>query len=60
MKIHLKKYTPIFVLMFFYVISCSDYLNIDQYFDDELNIDSVFTNKRYMEAYMWGASSLFP
>lgn len=60
MKIHLKKYTPIFVLMFFYVISCSDYLNIDQYFDDELNIDSVFTNKRYMEAYMWGAASLFP
>jgi len=40
--------------------SCKDYLNIDNYFDDEFNIDSVFTNARYMEAYMWGAAALFP
>lgn len=40
--------------------SCSDYLNIDNYFDDEFNIDSVFTNSRYMEAYMWGAAAMFP
>lgn len=40
--------------------SCSDYLNIDGYFDDEFNIDSVFTKARYMEAYMWGAASMFP
>lgn len=38
---------------------CKDYLNIDRYFDDEFNIDSVFTNKRYMEAYMWGAAAMF-
>lgn len=40
--------------------SCSDYLNIDNYFDDEFNIDSVFSNARYMEAYMWGAAAMFP
>ena len=40
-------------------ISCRDYLNIDSYFDDEFNIDSVFANARYMEAYMWGAASMF-
>ncbi|MDR2283139.1 MAG: RagB/SusD family nutrient uptake outer membrane protein [Sphingobacterium sp.] len=40
--------------------SCKDYLNIDNYFDDEFNIDSVFTNARYMEAYMWGAAAMFP
>src|SRR3546814_14952730 len=40
--------------------SCKDYLNIDDYFDDEFNIDSVFTNARYMEAYMWGAAAMFP
>ena len=34
------------------VTSCSNFLNIDNYFDDEFNIDSVFTNARYMEAYM--------
>lgn len=42
------------------VSSCKDYLNIDGYFDDEFNIDSVFTNARYMEAYMWGAAAMFP
>ncbi len=40
--------------------SCKDYLAIDDYFDDEFNIDSVFTNARYMEAYMWGAAAMFP
>ena len=38
------------------VTSCSNFLNIDNYFDDEFNIDSVFTNARYMEAYMGSAS----
>ncbi|KAA6318226.1 RagB/SusD family nutrient uptake outer membrane protein, partial [termite gut metagenome] len=40
--------------------SCSDFLNIDRYFDDELKLDSVFSNKRYVESYMWGAAALFP
>lgn len=40
--------------------SCKDYLNIDDYFDDEFNIDSAFANTRYMEAYMWGAAAMFP
>lgn len=39
--------------------SCRDFLNIDNYFDDEFNIDSVFSNARYMEAYMWGAAAMF-
>ncbi len=40
--------------------SCKDYLNIDNYFDDEFNIDSAFSNTRNIEAYMWGAASMFP
>lgn len=40
-------------------MSCN-FLNIDKYFDDEFKIDSAFTQKRYMEAYMWGAAALFP
>lgn len=39
--------------------SCKDYLNIDNYFDDEFQIDSVFSNTRNMEAYMWGAAAMF-
>lgn len=42
------------------VTSCKDYLNIDNYFDDEFNIDSAYANTRYIEAYMWGAAALFP
>jgi hypothetical protein len=40
--------------------SCSDYLNIDRYFDDEFKLDSTFTQRRYVEAYMWGMVDMFP
>ncbi len=40
--------------------SCKDYLNIDEYFDDEFNIDSAFSNARNIEGYMWGAAAMFP
>src|SRR5690606_3214776 len=39
--------------------SCKDYLNIDEYFDDEFNIDEAFNNIRNMEAYMWWAAAEF-
>ncbi|MCA5003743.1 RagB/SusD family nutrient uptake outer membrane protein [Sphingobacterium bovistauri] len=39
--------------------SCKDYLNIDNYFDDEFKIDSAFSSTRNIEAYMWGAASMF-
>jgi hypothetical protein len=39
--------------------SCN-YLNIDNYIDEEMKYDSIFANKRYIEAYMWDAASLFP
>lgn len=39
--------------------SCKDYLNIDNYFDDEFKIDSAFSSTRNIEAYMWGAAALF-
>lgn len=48
------------IQLFFLVTSCKDYLNIDNYFDDEFNIDSAFSNARNMEAYMWGAAAMFP
>ncbi|RNC63363.1 RagB/SusD family nutrient uptake outer membrane protein [Proteiniphilum sp. X52] len=39
--------------------SCKDFLNIDRYFDDEFKVDSIFTQTRYVEAYMWGAAAMF-
>ncbi len=40
--------------------SCSDFLSVDNYFSDELKLDTVFAQTRYMEAYMWAAASMFP
>lgn len=58
----IKKITKaaIIVQIFVLVTSCKDYLNIDEYFDDEINIDLVFDNLRNTEAYMWGAAAMFP
>lgn len=39
-------------------VSCN-FLDIDQYFSDEIKIDSVFSNKRNLEAYIWGIASEF-
>lgn len=40
--------------------SCKDYLGIDNYFSDELKLDSVFAETRYLKAYMWGTAGMFP
>lgn len=42
------------------LFSCSDFLSIDDYFSDEIKLDSVFANTRFIEAYMWDAASKFP
>ncbi|MDD4591662.1 MAG: RagB/SusD family nutrient uptake outer membrane protein [Parabacteroides sp.] len=40
-------------------LSSCDFLNIDGYIDDELKLDSIFSSKRYIEAFMWDAASQF-
>jgi len=54
----MKKIIPILILLAFIFNSCN-YLNIDSYFSDELKMDSVFAEKRYIEAYLWGISAGF-
>jgi hypothetical protein len=44
--------------MFFAFASCN-YLNIDDYIDEQLKLDSIFATKRYIEAYMWDAANKF-
>jgi hypothetical protein len=39
--------------------SCN-FLNIDDYIDEQLKYDSIFVTKRYVEAYMWDAARLLP
>jgi hypothetical protein len=40
--------------------SCKDFLDVDKYFSNELKLDSVFAQKRYIESYLWGTVALFP
>ncbi|KAA6339329.1 RagB/SusD family nutrient uptake outer membrane protein [termite gut metagenome] len=57
---------PVFKIFVFLAIvsglsfSCKDFLDVSNYFDNELKIDSVFADKRYVEAYLWGAVAQFP
>jgi hypothetical protein len=39
--------------------SCN-FLSIEQYIDSEMKLDSLFSSARYIEAYMWNASSRLP
>jgi len=41
-------------------LSSCNYLSIDNYIDTELKLDSVFAQRRYIEAFMWGATSYLP
>ena len=41
-------------------LSSCDFLSIEDYVDKELAIDSIFTQKRHLEAFMWGAATYFP
>ncbi|KAA8486830.1 putative outer membrane starch-binding protein [Arcticibacter tournemirensis] len=63
MKTSIKRIASVAVIiqMIVMVSSCKkDYLNIGDYFDDEFNIDSAFSNPQNIEAYMWGAAAMFP
>lgn len=44
----------------FSVSSCKDFLSVDDYFSDELKLDTVFAETRYVKAYLWGTAGLFP
>ena len=37
--------------------SCNDYLSVDKYVNDMLDVDKVFANKNYTEKWLWGTYS---
>ena len=39
--------------------SCN-FLRVDDYFDDTMKFDSIFTKYEYLVQYMWGTSDQFP
>lgn len=40
--------------------SSCNYLNVDDYFVDTFNYDSIFANKLNLERYLWATASSFP
>lgn len=58
-KVFLVKMISIIISVTWGFSSC-EYLNIDGYADDELKLDSIFSSKRYIEAFMYDAASQFP
>lgn len=42
------------------VSSSCNFLDVSEYFDDTLQMDSVFKKKIYLEKYLWGAAALLP
>ncbi len=47
------KHIYIIGLSFVLMLSSCDFLNVDNHFIDEIKMDSVFANKRNVEAYLW-------
>jgi hypothetical protein len=41
------------------LFSSCNFLSIENYISDDLALDSIFTSRRYIEAYMWDAASKF-
>jgi len=39
--------------------SC-DFLNVNDYFEETIKYDSIFSNKRNIERYLWTTAALFP
>jgi len=54
----MKKIIYIFVFLPILFGSCH-YLSIDNYFSDELKMDSTFAEQRYVEAYLWAIPDWF-
>lgn len=42
------------------IFTSCDYLDVSDYFEDQLHIDSVFQRKDYVERFLWGAAALLP
>lgn len=51
---------PLLLAMVLSTISCKKFLSVDNYFSDELKLDTVFAETRYIKAYLWGAAAMFP
>ncbi len=52
-------YLVILVISIYSFTAC-DFLNVDEHFNDLVSIDSIFTDKEYLQDYLFSSVNLFP
>lgn len=61
LKIYQRKFLiPLLLFVLLLPTSCKKYLSVDDYFSDELKLDTVFAQARHVKAYLWGTAGMFP
>lgn len=56
----MKKITYLVIGLFLSMFASCNYLNIEPYLNDLMTDDSVFTNKLYIQRYIYGAAAYLP
>lgn len=59
----MKNIKHILIALFMFgtgIFSSCNYLDVSNYFDDTMHLDSVFKHKIYLEKFLWGAAALLP
>lgn len=55
------KYSLMMVTIISVIVTNScNFLDVNDYFEDTIQVDSIFSNKIYLEKYLWGAAALLP
>jgi len=60
---NIKKNCFLVILPLFFTcpfFTACNFLEVDKYFNETLNYDSIFHNKRNFEKYLWGTAAYFP
>lgn len=48
------------IISFLFTLGSCNFLNIDEYFNDMISLDTVFARQELLEEYLWGAAALLP
>lgn len=56
---YIKSLILVAMISVYGIFSSCNYLNVNDYFTDTLNYDSIFQNKINLQQYMWGTAAFF-
>lgn len=56
----IKELLVLGIISFLFMLGSCNFLNIDEYFNDMISLDTVFARQELLEEYLWGAAALLP